>query len=165
MPYLRRTDIKLDTTFDELHAVACAFVEAEFGRHGKLDPPLYVVNDGTYWIWVNAPCASNDEKYMNVVAVRKILFETTALHYSHMSEAYHFTLDENGTRLGDDFAFCVTVDRDGTFLVTTWTVTEVANGPNFLGPRTDLQGDPLMTNIAGEMWALYGTNRSAAAGE
>lgn len=164
LPYLDRTDIKLDATMQELHDAACARVERQFERDGKLDPPFYVVNDGIHWIWTNTPYASNDERYMTVVVIRDMLAETVAVAYSQASEALHRRLNFEGGELGDDdIAFVVTIDRDGTFLTTRWQVMTVANGLNRLGPRQDTKADPALTRIAGEMFDLFGGRRNAAA--
>ncbi len=165
-PILARTDIKLDATLDELHEAACAYLEKTFREHGKVDPPMHIVNDGVHWIWVETPSSSNDEHYAMTVAIRSMLLHTDAVALSHLSEAYFQQADRDGNAIStDDIAFVVTVERDGTFLAARWPVTVVANGPNNLGERQDMKGDPTMTNIAGEMWELFGSKRAAAAGE
>ena len=107
-PYLARTDIKLHGTIDELHERVCASVEDRFQR-GEAMTPLFVIDDGIHWIWIETPFQTDDEKWIAMQAMTSTMKITDALHYAQALET-------------DTEVTVVTIARAGLYRMACWQI-------------------------------------------
>ena len=139
-------------TREMLHEMAATFAEEQFALKGHA-PFMWLLGCGTHITWIETDWEDDDEKERSVAMIRKLAYRTRADCYAFISEAWvsvykgpvlprdHPRPSEMPKHLRDDIMFVLSVDRD-EHKTSRWLVTERRNGPNFLGPRVEMEDMP-----------------------
>jgi hypothetical protein len=138
----------------QLHEMACAFAEEEFGRRGKI-PFLWLIAADTRVFWLETNWENDREKEMHLFIVKQFMQQVKARAYTSMVEAWVSTygkgeigpdgeipdglvLPSNQPKTNrDDVLWVSTEDDAGNSLFTRYLVTLRPHGNNYLGPRVD----------------------------
>lgn len=162
IPRLAKSEPAAGLTIEDLHERMVAFGENCFSLKGAA-PFIWAIWDGNYLLWVETPWEDEDEKYLSVAFIKRLMGVADAKMYSFMHEAWAKTVSAGEMRGNrqvkdmpgrEDVLMIHTHSIDGGFLGTRFKVTIRESGPNFLGVRDDesLKG---MKNAEGTMFNLF----------
>lgn len=154
-PELIRTDnlAPLRVTRATLHEMAVTFATAEFERKGEA-PFMWLLGLGSKVIWIETPWEDDNEKEASVRLIRRYAQGLGASCYVFVSEAWVSVYDHLPTDDDPMPADRPKAERDDILMIysadhaeqatTRYLVTTRRHGPNFLGPRVDLDDEGAM---------------------
>jgi len=169
-PQLKKSEIAMDLTLRDLHEKMVAFGEDIFGRKGEA-PSLWLIWDGAHLMWVETLWEDEEEKYLSVAFMKRLMQVCHAKMYSFMSEAWAVSLTSEEFASRGNRQVCEMPGRedvlmihshhiDGSYLSSRYKVTiRQPKGPNFLGPRDD-ETYRAATNVSGDMFNLFAQIRN-----
>jgi hypothetical protein len=170
IPQLKQSEIAVGLTLADLHEKMVAFGEDQFARKGAA-PFLWLIWDGAHLLWIDTPWEDEEEKYLSVSFIKRLMQVCGARMYSFMSEAWEakVTASEvasHGNRRAseipgrEDILMIHSHHIDGSYLGTRYKVTiRRPQGPNFLGPRDD-QSLTGASNVGGDIFDLFSQIRN-----
>lgn len=152
-PALFRSDslAPVRATREMLHELAAKFAEEQFALKGHA-PFMWLLGCGPRIVWIETDWEDDDEKEASVRFIRKMAQLLGADCYAFITEAWVAVYKTVPTpdqprpgdlpkQLRDDILMVLSVDRNET-KSSRWLVTERRHGPNFLGPRVEIEDMP-----------------------
>jgi hypothetical protein len=164
------TNIDGEATMPVLHEMACAFAEEEFKLKGGV-PFMWLMGAEDHVLWIETRWDSQVEKELMTRLIGATMQHFWITAYAFISEAWvtssHIYPEAEKEKLTkrasrglehfpeqyrDDICMISSFNKDGDARMTQYKVTvRQPLGPNFLGPRIDLELDQ---HMEGRMWNL-----------
>jgi len=154
-PELIRTEslAPLRVTRATLHEMAVTFATNQFERKGEA-PCMWLLGLGSKVVWIETPWEDENEKDASVRFIRRFARGLGASCYAFISEAWVSVYDhlpgegdlmpaDRPDAERDDILMIHSADR-AEQATTRFLVTIRRHGPNFLGPRVDLDDEGAM---------------------
>ena len=134
-----------------LHEMAATFAEEQFALKGHA-PFMWLLGIGPRVVWIETDWDDDGEKEASVAFIRKTAQVLGADCYAFITEAwvavYKDVPRRDQPRPGDlpkdqrdDILMVLSMDRS-EHKSSRWLVTERRHGPNFLGPRVEIEDMP-----------------------
>lgn len=136
-----------------LHEMAAKFAEEQFAEQGHA-PFMWLIGCGSRVVWVETDWEDDNEKDASLQFIRKLARHLGADCYAMMSEAWvsvvpraevesdKLVMPRNRPKeQREDILFVASSNTTGETGHSRWLVTQSRRGPNFLGPRADINNE------------------------